>query len=210
MALIEFSRPISFLRDECADLGRPAYSWPISPPFATLLTLRKRGPFRILSWSPPTRLICHEEDLPTQSSSQKATSWFPSPDANARRAGDDQESSPKGPKAARCLSSYESLRNSRDFRRVLDEGARRRIGGIVVVDSPGPAGPPRVGLVVSRSCGSAVDRNRIKRRLRSAARATELKPGIDYVIIANRQVADAPYEQLLGWLRRATSEQSDA
>ncbi len=108
------------------------------------------------------------------------------------------------------LSSYESLRNSRDFRRVLDEGARRRIGGIVVVDSPGPAGPPRVGLVVSRSCGSAVERNRIKRRLRSAARATELKPGIDYVIIAKRQVADAPYEQLLGWLRRATSEQSDA
>jgi ribonuclease P protein component len=107
-------------------------------------------------------------------------------------------------------SSHESLRNSRDFRRVLDDGARRRIGGIVVVGSPGRAGPPRVGLVVSRSCGSAVARNRIKRRLRSAARATELEPGIDYVIIANRQVADAPYEQLVGWLRRATSEQSDA
>jgi len=107
-------------------------------------------------------------------------------------------------------TGYESLRNSRDFRRVLNDGTRRRIGGIVVVDSPGKTGPPRVGLVVSRSCGSAVARNRIKRRLRSAASAIELEPGIDYVIIANKQVAEAPYEQLVGWLRRATSEQGHA
>ena len=107
-------------------------------------------------------------------------------------------------------TGYESLPNSRDFRRVLDDGTRRRIGGIVVVDSPGKAGPPRVGLVVSKSCGSAVARNRIKRRLRSAARAIELEPGIDYVIIANKQVAEAPYDQLVGWLRRATSDNNHA
>lgn len=108
------------------------------------------------------------------------------------------------------LKGYESLRNSRDFRRVLDEGTRRRIGGIVVVESPGRPGPPRLGLVVSRSCGSAVARNRIKRRLRSAARAAELEPGTDYVIIANRQVGDAPFEQVVGWLRRALPERDDA
>lgn len=107
-------------------------------------------------------------------------------------------------------TGFESLRNSRDFRRVLNDGTRRRIGGIVVVDSPGKTGPPRVGLVVSRSCGSAVVRNRIKRRLRSAASAIELEPGIDYVIIANSEVAEAPYEKLVGWLRRATSEQGHA
>jgi ribonuclease P protein component len=107
-------------------------------------------------------------------------------------------------------TGYESLRNSRDFRRVLNDGTRRRVGGIVVVDSPGPAGPPRVGLVVSKSCGSAVVRNRIKRRLRSVAGAAELEPGIDYVIIANPQVAEAPYQTLVGWLDRALSEQRDA
>jgi len=106
-------------------------------------------------------------------------------------------------------TGYESLRNSRDFRRVLDKGTRRRVGGIVVVDSPGPAGPPRVGLVVSKSCGSAVARNRIKRRLRSAARAAELEPGIDYVIIANPQVSDAPFDQLVGWLHHALSDRND-
>ena len=79
-----------------------------------------------------------------------------------------------------------------------------------MVSSPGPTGPPRLGLVVSRSCGSAVQRNRIKRRLRSAADTVELQPGIDYVIMATDQVADAPYDQLRGWLGRALTEPSDA
>jgi len=79
-----------------------------------------------------------------------------------------------------------------------------------MASSPGWAGPPRVGLVVSRSCGSAVIRNRIKRRLRSAAGAVELEPGTDYVIIANAKVAEAPYDTLVGWMRRALSGHDDA
>ena len=106
--------------------------------------------------------------------------------------------------------SYQSLRNSRDFRRVLADGKRRRKGGIVLVSSPGPAGPPRLGLVVSKGCGPAVTRNRIKRRLRSAADRAELKPGMDYVIIATGQVANTPYDRLTGWLDRAVEESADA
>jgi ribonuclease P protein component len=78
-----------------------------------------------------------------------------------------------------------------------------------VVRSPGHDGPPRVGLVVSKSCGTAVRRNRIKRRLRSAADRVELQPGVDYVIIATSQVADAPFDRLTGWLRRALMERAD-
>jgi ribonuclease P protein component len=48
-----------------------------------------------------------------------------------------------------------------------------------------------------------VKRNRIKRRLRSAAETVELKPGVDYVIIANKQVGEATLDRLTGWLRRA-------
>ena len=75
-----------------------------------------------------------------------------------------------------------------------------------MVSSPGQAGPPRLGLVVSRGCGTAVTRNRIKRRLRSAANSVELQSGTDYVIIATRQVAEAPYHQLEGWLGRALED----
>ncbi|MFP3881555.1 MAG: ribonuclease P protein component [Actinomycetota bacterium] len=108
------------------------------------------------------------------------------------------------------LPSYESLKNSRDFRRVLTEGRRHREGGIVMVSSPGPAEMPRVGLLVSRSCGSAVRRNRIKRRLRAAAEGAELQPGIDYVIIATSQVAEVPFDQLTSWLDRALMGPTDA
>jgi ribonuclease P protein component len=55
-----------------------------------------------------------------------------------------------------------------------------------------------------------VKRNRIKRRLRSAAGVVELQPGTDYVIIASSQVADAPFDQLTGWLDRALVEARDA
>lgn len=79
-----------------------------------------------------------------------------------------------------------------------------------MVSSPGPARPPRLGLIVSKSCGSAVRRNRIKRRLRSAAERVELQTGFDYVIIATSQVADAPFDRLTGWLDRAVEEPGDA
>ncbi len=114
----------------------------------------------------------------------------------ARKAGSDSP------------PSYQSLRNPTDFRRVLDRGIRRRRGDIVVAGSPGEAGPPRVGLVVSRSCGPAVRRNRIKRRLRAAAESAGLRPGTDYVIIATPQVAETPFDTLVEELSRAVDEVS--
>lgn len=170
------------------------------------LRLRRNENLRNL-WGFPTQptFFRHEEDLPTQSSPSEASSRFPSPHAYPRRAGDAEEPSRQGPETARRLRnlSFESLRNSRDFRRVLSDGTRRRQGGIVVATAGGREGPPRVGLVVSKDCGTAVKRNRIKRRLRSAAGTVGLKSGTDYVIIANPQVADAPFDRLTGWLSRA-------
>lgn len=106
-------------------------------------------------------------------------------------------------------NDYQSLRSPRDFRRVLSDGIRRRAGGLVVVSSPGRAEPPRVGLAVSKSCGSAVTRNRIKRRLRSAAGSIELQSGMDYVIIASPQVAAVSFDRLTGWLEQAVQESAD-
>lgn len=86
---------------------------------------------------------------------------------------------------------------------MLKEGTKRRSGGVVMVKCSGQPGVSRVGLVVSRSAGDAVTRNRIKRRLRHSLRAVKLKPGTDYVFIGTSQVANAPHPQLMGWLQRA-------
>lgn len=67
-------------------------------------------------------------------------------------------------------------------------------------------GPPRVGLVVSRGSGGAVVRNRIKRRLRHVVVGEELKPGNDYVIIANKQAYTAPHSELRAWLAAAIGD----
>ncbi len=103
----------------------------------------------------------------------------------------------------------ESLRSSPDFRRVLNEGKRYRSGGLVVVASSEHPGPTRYGLVVSKSSGNAVTRNRIKRRLRHCIRSMQVEPGHDYVIIASKQVADVPHTRLVGWLERAMTGLAD-
>ena len=103
----------------------------------------------------------------------------------------------------------ESLRSRDEFRRVLSQGRRYRSGGIVVVRSLGRPGRPRVGLIVGKSSGGAVTRNRIKRRLRHVYRNLPLKPGTDYVIIGSRQVATVSHRELVGWLQRAVTEVDD-
>jgi len=91
----------------------------------------------------------------------------------------------------------------------MSAGDRRRQGAIVMVRSPGRPGPPRLGLVVSKSSGNAVTRNRIKRRLRHAVDVLALQPGMDYVIIANSQVAEVSFARIEGWLSRAHEELTD-
>ena len=58
--------------------------------------------------------------------------------------------------------------------------------------------PPRVGLVVSKSVGGAVVRNRTKRRLRAlaAARLDRIPTGADVVIRANPVAAQASSAEL--------------
>ncbi len=76
------------------------------------------------------------------------------------------------------LPQQSRMRRPEDFRRVLRTG--RRAGGSVVAGhlllAAGSAGevrsgdPAKVGFVVSRAVGSAVVRNRVKRRLRELMR----------------------------------------
>jgi ribonuclease P protein component len=86
-------------------------------------------------------------------------------------------------------------------------GNRRRAGGITVFAAPGGSGGSRVAFVASRAVGSAVRRNRAKRRLREACALVPLRAGRDYVVIASRAVIGAPFEDLVAWLAHAVKEE---
>ena len=105
------------------------------------------------------------------------------------------------------MKAYASLKRSPDVGRVRRVGTRRRVGGITVFAASGGSGPPRVAFVAGRMVGSAVRRNRAKRRLREAVRQVPLRNGCDYVVIASAIVVDVPFETLVAWARAATSEE---
>jgi len=92
------------------------------------------------------------------------------------------------------------LPNRRDFLRV-QAGRRCAMPGFVLQVAPKPADLPadlalpaiRVGFTVSRKVGNAVVRNRVRRRLREAARMVipgQARPDLDYVLVG-RQAAIA-------------------
>ena len=67
-------------------------------------------------------------------------------------------------------------------------------------------GPPRVGFTVSRKVGTAVERNRVRRRLRDIVRrsaAESLRAGYDYVLVGRRTALSRQFEQMIDDLRNA-------
>ncbi len=54
----------------------------------------------------------------------------------------------------------------------------------------------RVGVSATRKIGSAVVRNKAKRRARELYRRTKLEAGLDLVIIPRREFAGAPFDRL--------------
>lgn len=93
------------------------------------------------------------------------------------------------------------LRASGDIQAVLRRG--RTCGGAYVVVKAlarPDEEPARVAVIAGRKVGGAVDRNRVKRRLRAAAAAVPLAPGRDIVLIGRTDTLAAPFPALVAEL----------
>jgi ribonuclease P protein component len=93
----------------------------------------------------------------------------------------------------------ERLRHRTDFRAAA-AGQRASVGTFVVrARRRAEDGPVRIGFTVSRQVGNAVERNRVRRRLREMVRLSQgggMHDGHDYVLIGRRAALAAPFGQM--------------
>jgi ribonuclease P protein component len=98
------------------------------------------------------------------------------------------------------------LRQRADFLAAA-AGARAPVSGFVLQAlNRREDGPVRVGFTVSKKVGNAVERNRVRRRLREVVRLSAgggMQPGHDYVLIGRRAALALPFERLVEDFGRA-------
>jgi ribonuclease P protein component len=114
--------------------------------------------------------------------------------------------------AARFPRTARLLRHA-DFERVYKQGRRHFSASMTVFYWPRPAGGAespaprglRVGFTVGRALGGAVQRNRMKRRLREAVRMTRPVPGVaaDVVINPKKSLLTNDFAAVLNEVTRA-------
>jgi ribonuclease P protein component len=96
------------------------------------------------------------------------------------------------------MQREQRLRRNHDFQRVRRLGQSRTNPMAVLAFLPNDLAYSRVGFVVSKRIGGAVQRNRIKRRMREVVRLQlkALKPGFDLVFIARQPIKETPYAEI--------------
>lgn len=156
----------------------------------------------------PRRTLLHEVSNETHLSaiedSPCAHAWFSRPDENRRRSQGPVGPARQGPRAARSLrpvpaapsagrAALYRLRGKGAFEAIFKTGARHDGHFLQLIAAPAAQSPGRVGYVIGRKMmRRAVDRNRLRRRLREVVRvARPVILAFDIVLRVKRRIAQA-------------------
>lgn len=174
-----------------------------------------------------------EADLSTQQAGAQAPSWLSRPLRDGGRPQSNRREARARPQEALCLIGPPSplaavalredgkpepagepmgrLTKRAEFQRV--SRGRRVSAETFTLQSRRreasereTAGSPRVGLTVTKSVGGAVERNRVRRRLKEALRAAaplEAESDHDYVLMARREALERRFAVLVDDVRHA-------
>jgi ribonuclease P protein component len=104
------------------------------------------------------------------------------------------------------VNSPERLRQRSDFLAAASGVKMPTAGFVLQARKRDDSGPVRVGFTVSRKVGTAVERNRVRRRLKEVVRQSAesgLPSGHDYVLIGRRAALSLPFEKITEDFTRA-------
>jgi ribonuclease P protein component len=155
---------------------------------------------RLSTWS-----LSEQAYVPAEQSAPREDAWFPAAHAHPGRPRCPRGPQAQGSRPAECLilPSRSRMRRGAEFTLTARTGTRAGrptvVGHLLVrADGIGDREPARVGFVVSRAVGSAVTRNRVKRRLRELMRGylQSLPGGSLLVVRANAAAAHASQADL--------------
>jgi ribonuclease P protein component len=101
------------------------------------------------------------------------------------------------------------LRRSRDIETIRSKGRRCEAGPFVVRGMPTDLGMVRIAVSAPRALGTAVERNRARRRVREAIRLAlrehTTSGSADLLVMVRAQALSAPFSSLIEAARRALS-----
>ena len=125
--------------------------------------------------------------------------------ADAPKRSPEQPAAKAGGAFPRSFSRSGRLLKHSDFERVYKQGRRHFSSHMTVLYLRQAEGSARVGFTVGRLLGGAVERNRIKRRLREAVRQRRevLKGAVDVVINPKKSVLTLEFSVVLEEVGRA-------
>jgi ribonuclease P protein component len=131
-----------------------------------------------------------------------ARAWARPADARCYRHGVHADASgfpPNGGYLAARIASMERLRQRADFLAAATGLKVPAAAFVLQARKRTDDGPVRLGFTVSKKVGNAVERNRVRRRLREIVRLSgtqNMNFGHDYVLVGRRAALKVPFDRI--------------
>ncbi len=150
----------------------------------------------------------HEAYVSAECTPPEEDAWLPRADEHEGRAQGAEATTSKGAQTPDRLTGRlprsERLTTSAEFQALFHRGKRIERPSFLVLWRESESGR-RVGFAVSRRLKRAVDRNRIRRRLREAYRAARsvAPEALAVILIGKKRILEVEFDVLVGELKNA-------
>lgn len=96
------------------------------------------------------------------------------------------------------MKKYEIIKKNTDFNDIISKGAYIKGKYYYIYYKDNEFNFPKFGLAVSKKCGNSVERNKIKRQLRSIIDNFKylFQDGVSYIIIPKRNISEISYQEM--------------